>query len=183
MEMEVYDYKERGLILAKMETLGGSLLIFAFVLVIAALPTLYVFGAAWLGRHVIDYVALVAGFALFACVFTLLPLAIFRATRIVSVYGLFISSYVFGIGVWLAAFPDLYQYWGLLGVVIGLLLYGVGVIPLAILAQVLHLQWQEAAVLIAGVVLAYGARKASDWLAGRVAWGDRAGMSIIDAKL
>jgi hypothetical protein len=113
-------------------------------------------------------VAIAAALTLLACVFIFLPLAIFRATRFVSVYGLLFSSYVFGLCVWLVGLLDAYDYWGLGGVVIGMFMAGAGVVPIAMLGQALHSQWSEVAIMIGGIVLTYGTRMFSFWLADTI---------------
>jgi hypothetical protein len=89
----------RSSILEKTKALGGALLGLAIFLAITALPILFLFGATWVAEHIIEYVAKAAGVILLVCIFIFLPLALFRATRVVSVYGLLCSSYVFGLGV------------------------------------------------------------------------------------
>jgi hypothetical protein len=50
----------------------------------------YVFGLAWVSIHVFEYLILAVPVAIVLCLFILLPLALFRKTRSVSVYGFFI---------------------------------------------------------------------------------------------
>jgi hypothetical protein len=70
--------------------------------------------------------------------------------------------------VWLVGLLDAYEYWGLAGVVMGMALAGVGVVAIAILAQALHSEWMAVATMIAGIVLTYGTRMFSFWLADKV---------------
>jgi hypothetical protein len=64
----------------------------------------------------------------------LLPLALFHKTRGWSGVGLYIASYIFGLSLWVWSFLLVYQFWGILGIVIGLILAGIGVVPIAFLA-------------------------------------------------
>jgi hypothetical protein len=61
-------------------------------------------------------------------------------------YGifLFISSFLFAANLELWSALNLYQEWGLTALIIGLLMGGVGVVPLAFLALAVHAQWADA---------------------------------------
>ena len=56
------------------------------------------------------------------CILVLLPLAIFRKTRAGSAVGFQIASYSFGVSLWLYGLLIAYSFWGVYGVVIGLML-------------------------------------------------------------
>lgn len=52
-----------------------------------------------------------------------------------------ISSYLYGSLIWLFGLFVTVELWGILGILIGLLLLGVGVIPLGILASIFSAEW------------------------------------------
>ena len=115
-------------------------------------------GTAFLAEKILPLLITATNIATLLCIVVLLPLALFRRTRIVSVWGFFIASYIFGLGVWMYGFLVTYDLWGGTGVFIGLVLGIVGVVPLGIIAAALHGMWYYAAELIYGLVLTYGAR-------------------------
>lgn len=78
------------------------------------LPTIFVFGAAWLAPIALDYLAWPGNIAFLFCLFVFLPLSLFRATRPASAVGFMVSSFVFGASTWFAGMFASYLYWRLL---------------------------------------------------------------------
>ena len=70
----------------------------------------------------------------------LLPMAIFRATRSAAGTGIFFSSYIFGLTTWFLGAAVTFVTWGWVGLLIGLLFFGVGVVPIGILAAFISLK-------------------------------------------
>ncbi len=71
--------------------------------------------------------------ALAIVLFVLLPLAAWRKTRGMAGTGLFITSYIFGATTWFLGAAVTFGSFGWLGLIIGLLVLGVGVVPLGII--------------------------------------------------
>lgn len=138
--------------------LGAVMLGITSLAAVALLPVVYILGATWVSAHVVGYLGLPVSAALILCVFIFLPLALFRKTRFVSVYGFLISSYLFGFATWVLGFLTTLQYWGAIGVFIGLFLGLVGIVPLGIVASAIHTDWSSVVVLMVGLVVTYGAR-------------------------
>ena len=61
-----------------------------------------------------------------------------------------------------------YEAWGMVGVIIGLVIAGVGVVPVAMLAALLHGEWQALIVFVIFIVLTFGLRALGFWLAKKV---------------
>jgi hypothetical protein len=78
---------------------------------------------------------------MFALDLLILPLAIFKRIRPIVGGVVLASSYVFGIVLWLFSAMVTYAFWGSLGLVIGLFLMGIGVVPTALLAALLNSSW------------------------------------------
>ena len=57
-----------------------------------------------------------------------------------------------------------YSVWGLFAVVVGLVFFGIGVVPIAMFAALVHGDWGNLAVFIAAAVLTYGFRGLAYWL-------------------
>jgi hypothetical protein len=55
--------------------------------------------------------------------------------------GFVIASHLFGLGMWMYGFLVTYDLWGGTGIFVGLLLGGIGGVPLAIIAAALKQMW------------------------------------------
>jgi hypothetical protein len=104
------------------------------------------------------FLMLASDIATVCCIVFLLPLSLFRRTRIVSMWGFLLASYLFGLSFWVYGLLVTYDQWGRTGVFIGLFLFGFGVVPLGIIAAATQYLWLTAGELIFGVVLTFGAR-------------------------
>lgn len=56
-------------------------------------------GTAFIPDEILPYLTTAGVAVLILCIVVLLPLSIFRATRIVSLWGFFVASYIFGLSV------------------------------------------------------------------------------------
>src|SRR5205807_38102 len=98
----------------------------------------------------------------------LLPLSFVLGTRKFASMGLLIASFIFGASTWLIGFTVTYDYWGILGVIIGIVMGIVGIVPLGMIASLLHSDWVSLAFLCGGLVLTYGARMSAFGLAEKI---------------
>lgn len=87
-------------------------------------------------------------------------LTYFETTKYRALSLLYIGSFVYGVAAWLLGLFVTLQYWGVLAVILGLVLLGVGVIPLGLLAALVNMDWTALLDILALAVLAYGARRA-----------------------
>jgi GYF domain 2 len=158
----------RSAIVATVKSLGSALLGIVVLVGIFSFSVLFLYGSIWVSKHIIYYVFFASVSAFAACVIIFFPLALIRGTRFISVYGFFCSSFLFGLHLWLVSLVHVYNYWGLKGVIIGTLMFGVGVVPIAFLAEVLHSEWMYAAVIVGLVVLTYASRIFALWLATKI---------------
>jgi hypothetical protein len=76
-----------------------------------------------------------------------------------------IASYVFGVDVWMYGFLVTFDLWGSIGVLFGLFLGVVGIVPLGMIAAALHALWPIVAELAFGMAITYGARMFAFFLA------------------
>lgn len=123
--------------------LGASGVIL-FVLVsisLYALVAAFIYGGVWLGSNVLGWLTAAILLLLLFNVFVLLPLSAFSKTQGISGRLMFLSSWAFGIYVWLYSVVFAYYAWGFLAVFIGLALLGVGVIPIALVAAAIQGLW------------------------------------------
>lgn len=135
----------------------GSLGIVWF-LTFLLLPAFFIIGAIWLGERILPWLVLLSIIAFGVCIFILLPLSIFRVTRQVA-GGLFLwISFIFGLTGWFLGLLLTYFLWGIIGVIIGLLILGIGVVPIGLLAALFNGMWTELGILLLLIVLTFGCR-------------------------
>lgn len=142
----------------------GGLAIAAAVITI---PVVFLFGAAWVSQKISPWLMPVFFWTLDACVFVLGPTAFFRSTRGFSAVGLMLASYAFGFVVWVWSFLLVLDLWGMFGVVIGLLLAGIGIVPVAVLAALFHADWASLGDLVIMIAATFGVRILAVWLASK----------------
>jgi len=95
----------------------------------------------------------------------LAPLSLIPPTRGFSAVGFLIASLAFGAILWLWGIGYTYSVWGLLPVIVGLVLLGVGVVPIAMFAALVHGDWGNLGMFVLTAVLAIGCRGLGSWLA------------------
>lgn len=66
-----------------------------------------------------------------------------RSSRAKYATFLYIASFLFGTNLWIWSALNLYQEWGLTAFLVGVLMAGVGVVPLAFVALAVHGQWAD----------------------------------------
>ena len=141
-----------------LKSIGGFLLAVAVIVAVALVIFLLVTGGAWLADKVYPWLIVIFAIALIVSVFILLPLAIFRRTRGIAGIGIYVSSYAFGLTLWVWCQLTTYTLWGGFAVVIGILMGGVGIVPLAIIASLTKGLWAIALQMVVIAVLTFGAR-------------------------
>jgi len=168
-----------------MENLKGLGMILLGVAVVVGLWTLvgiFFVGLVKVSEAALFYVYWVAQIALLLSVLIFLPLALFRATRAIATYGLYVSSFVFGAGTWIVGLLVTWTYWGLPGVILGVCIAGFGIVPVGIVAAAFNSDWFSVVMGVVGLVLTFGARAVALWLGEKVdRYNYEKRMKIIDA--
>lgn len=138
--------------------IGGLALMLAIAAVGIAIVIAFILGGVWVSKHLLPWLTVIS-FVVFAIViFVLLPLAIPRATRGFSSISMLIASYVFGATLWMFGLLLTYFTWGVVAVIIGLVFFGVGVVPIALLATLFKGMWGPFFTLILLAIATYGCR-------------------------
>ena len=137
------------------------------LILLAVLSALMIKGTVWVGEHVLQWLINLAWFTFALDLFILLPLGLFRKTGFVGGIGMSISSYVFGLTLWFFGLLLTYFIWGFWGVFIGLALYGVGVVPVAMLAVLIDGDFVTLGTLVLLTVFTFGTRALGIYLAVR----------------
>ena len=147
-----------------LKSAGMVFLGIAAFIALAILGLVFLYGAVWVSAHIFEYVIIGALIAFAVCIFILTPLSFFHKTRIVPMFGFMVCSYVFGLCTWILGLLTAYIYWGIGGIFIGLVLGGIGVVPIGILAALFHPDWGTALMLVVASVFTFGARGIALWL-------------------
>ncbi len=139
------------------KSIGSTLLgvVIFFGSIIAAI-LLFTLGAK-LAFTIQPFVNWLAGILLVINLLLLLAAIIPKARGIVGLI-IFISSFVYGLGTWIFGLAVTLALWGWLAVIIGVLLGGVGVVPIGMLSAIFHGEWGLLWTLIINIVLTYGTR-------------------------
>jgi hypothetical protein len=139
-------------------------------------------GIARVSLEVFFYLGWIWQTTLLVASFVFLPLALFRATRMAAASGLYVASFVFGACTWIFGLIVTWNYWGLIIAFIGIAFFGVGVVPLAIVASAFHSDWAGVLAAIFGLALTFGSRTLALWLGNKVdQYNLERRMKIIDA--
>lgn len=115
-------------------------------------------GWLWFSEKIFPWAAIIFFITIAIDIIVLLPLSIIRKTREIGLVGLLISSYLFGLLIWVWSFLIVYSIWGWIGLTIGLMIAGIGVAPVAILALILNAQWAVLLELIILLAITFGMR-------------------------
>lgn len=138
--------------------LGGLLLFGVVVILGLSLIVIFIKGGAWASSRILPIFAALAWISFGLEVLVFLPLSIPRATRKFSSTVLYVMSYVFGATVWMEGFLLTLSLWGVGAVVIGVLLLGVGVVPIAMIATLIKGMWLHLLELVFLTILTFGTR-------------------------
>jgi hypothetical protein len=104
-------------------------------LILLALPGILIFGLTWVSVILSPWLVPAFFWMLGITIFILGPLALIRITQGFSAVSLMIASYVFGTCLWITLLLLTYELLGTIAVVIGLVVLGIGIVPIALLVQ------------------------------------------------
>jgi|SRR5882724_5064956 len=141
-----------------LKSIGGFVLGLVGMIAVVTILLLVVRGGTWLADKAYPWLFVLFAIALIVSVFILLPLAIFRKTRAFAGLGIYIASYAFGLTLWVWCLLTTYTLWGPVAVVVGVLMAGVGILPVAIIACITKGLWGIALQMFLIALLTWGAR-------------------------
>lgn len=139
----------------------------AVVLLVCMVPLIVLHGLAWVSVRVLPVLNFIVTIALMAILIFGTPLAFFKATRHVPGYGLLYWSYFAGATLWLASLLVTLALWGMFAVIIGLLIMGIGIFPVALLASAFSGEWQCFGNLLVSFVFMLAARFGGAYLVSK----------------
>lgn len=121
-------------------------------------------GGIALADMVLPWIQWVSGFVFLINVIVFLPMSFFKKTRTASAVAFYLSSYVYGMELWIRSLLITYVLWGGFWVVVGLLFGGVGVLPMSLLATLFNGEWMVFFALLLGAAMTYGSRILANYL-------------------
>jgi hypothetical protein len=130
----------------------------AVLFAVIVLPLLFIYGIVWFSEKALPWLILASAIVFATCLLVLLPLSIFRKVRPWTGLGLFFASFLFGTMLFAFSCLVVLQLWGGFGLVVGLVLGGLGVVPVAFLAALFHGEWALLGFVVLGIVVTYGTR-------------------------
>jgi hypothetical protein len=153
----------------KIKGAGAVVLGWGFILLIVFLISLliglFVHGGAWLGAKVYPWLESISSITFVVTLLILLPLSFIQRTRGFASISLLVASFVFGLFLWVLGLILTYHLWGGLAVFLGLFLFGVGVVPVAMLATLFKGMWLQFGELVFLTALVFGVRAYSMYVA------------------
>jgi hypothetical protein len=153
------------------ETLKNVAFALGGLLVMAAafgLAMIFIVGATAVSFGVMEWIPVVFWSNLLIAFFILGPLSLIPPARFIAAIGFVIASFVFGAMMWCCGLGVTYEAWGIVGVIIGLLIAGVGIVPVGMLAVLLQGEWQALIFFVIFILLTFGLRALGFWLAKKV---------------
>jgi hypothetical protein len=126
--------------------------------VLALLTVTYLGGVLWASGKFFPWLVAAGAVALVICNLVLFPLSAFKRTRPWAGLGYYYSSYVFGTLLFAYSCIVAYGYWGFFGLFVGLIIAGIGVVPVAYVATILHRDWPILGNLLVGTAATFGLR-------------------------
>jgi hypothetical protein len=153
---------------SKLTNVGGLLLGAVFLALLLLLLVMIIKGTGWIAVTVLPYLSVALQYAFGISLLVLLPLALIKRLRIVSVFGLGITAMLSGLHMWLISFLAVYSYWGIVGSLIGLAMGGVGVIPLAFIAAAFNGDWSITGDLAYNLGYTLGLFALTAWIASKL---------------
>ncbi|MBS1823493.1 MAG: hypothetical protein JST61_16230 [Acidobacteria bacterium] len=154
--------------LSKLKSGGTALLGFVFIVALLAVVGLLIEGAGWITAKIYPWIQLFAVLAVAVLFLVLLPLSAFKKTRTFAATSTMYVSLFLGLRLWMDGLLTTLAFWGVGGVVVGLFLAGVGVVPVGMLAALFHAEWARLFDLIIFTALTFGARYFAFWLAAKI---------------
>jgi hypothetical protein len=112
----------------------------------------------WMSRIFFTWIQRGVSITVVLWILVVLPMLLFRKARPVAVSILLYSSLYTGFACWWFSFIVSYNLFGGVGLLIGLLIAGIGVVPLAIFGLAINGQWLGFWNLILAVGLVFGPR-------------------------
>ncbi len=120
---------------------SNLLLLLAIVILISFFIVLAIEGGFIVSKMFFPLLNNLSLVAFLASVIIFFPLSMISSKKNIAKTGFVVTSYILAATLWTLSFIVSYNTWGVVGILIGLFFFGVGVIPVALLATLMTLQW------------------------------------------
>lgn len=161
----------------------GSLLLIGGGALTGLLILVFYWGISRVAELVLPTLYSVTWIVLAVDLLILVPMTFVWKTKVLAGIGLFISSYVIGLTLWLTSALLVWYALGIWWVVGGLLLGGFGVVPIAMIGSVFKGEWQIAIVLVVMIIATYGFRLWAVFLDEQVTSRDNEALNFLDHQI
>lgn len=141
-----------------LKKIGWPILSVGIMIGLFLIAALFIAGGVWLSEKVYPWLETISFITLLIAIFVLLPSAFFSSTPRFAGNGMVISSYVFGVTLWVWSLLLTYVLWGGMALLIGLFMMGIGVVPIAMLATLFKGMWSTLGQLVLLLALTFGIR-------------------------
>lgn len=127
-----------------------ALLIGTLILgVLIAVPLLLLVGTAEVSAMALDAMPTIFGVLVVGSAVMFGAMSLLSKKRALAGAGVLFTSMLLAALLWIWALAFTYESWGLIPVILGLLLFGIGIVPVALLAAVVEGQWLTLGLLLA----------------------------------
>ncbi|MCP4177206.1 MAG: hypothetical protein GY756_05510 [bacterium] len=159
------EVKNIGCLFVGIAILIGALFIFS----------LFVKGGVWFADTLFPLFIYASIVLLILDIVLFLPLSLFKNTKLVAGKWIFFSSYLFGVTLWIWCLILTYKAFGWIGILIGVILLGIGIVPVGFVGALLTGHMLIVLYLIFFVVITYGARRVGSSILMKFADQDNSG--------
>jgi hypothetical protein len=140
----------------------GGLCLFATIGVLAFFFTGVLLNLfLWISNHGSKWLLIASALYVPFGLFVLLPLAAFRGTRVFACGGMHFGKGLFGLTFWLLCVALTFAKWGKAATLVGLFFFGLGVLPMGVLAGFLMKPWYGGFITLGLVALYFAAAAAA----------------------
>lgn len=117
-----------------------SFIVLLIICILVLIFTMFFNFTVEIGNKIYPAIQTINGIGILVSIIFILGLFI-KKKRSFFMSGLIIISYYFGFILWITSTLIVYPLWGITGIIMGFMLAGIGIIPLAFIATIIHGLW------------------------------------------
>jgi len=147
----------------KIKNIGWSGLGLLGIIAVGVVVGLFLRGGAWLFEHYSNLInsinGIVFGLVLLLLIFSLIP-----KIRAITGSGVVFGTMVWGVLFWFFCLFITYQLWGLIGLLVGVMMFGLGIFATATLALAFAGEWSSVLMVLINLAFIFGVRALGFWI-------------------
>ncbi len=136
---------------------GSSLISIVFFAAIIIIGLAILYGMSWVSLRIYPIVLNFSEICLLINI-AILPFAFLKKARGIIGIATYSNSWIVGFTMWLFSVIVTYDIWGIGGLFTGLIFFGIGVMPIALVSCLFKAEWELVGNIIFMLILAYGMR-------------------------